>query len=87
MSVVRYSSWVAVMRWGISPRKASSTSRLRSTVPGVGVLETRRWVIERVVGGQLWAGTTLQFFVRRLSNPLGASYRSHAAQVHPGSIT
>ena len=34
MSVVRYSSWVAVARSGIRPKNASSTSRERSTLPG-----------------------------------------------------
>ncbi len=73
MSVVRYSSWVAVMRCGISPRNASSTSRLRSTVPGSGMLETCRWVVERVVGGKLRADAPLQCFVLRLPDPFGAS--------------
>jgi hypothetical protein len=36
------------------------------------MLETCRWVIERVVGGQLRAGATLQFYVLRLPDPLGA---------------
>jgi hypothetical protein len=54
---------------------------------GAGMLETCRWVIERVVGGKLWADAPLQCFVRRLPDPLGASYWSHAAQVHPGIVT
>ena len=49
MSVVRYSSWVAVNFCGINPRKATSTSRLRRTVPGSGVPETGRRVVERIV--------------------------------------
>ena len=39
----------------------------------VGVLETCRWVVERVVGGKLRADAPLQFFVLRLPDPLGAS--------------
>jgi hypothetical protein len=39
---------------------------------GPGMLETRRWVVERVVRGELRTGAPLQFFVLRLPNPLGA---------------
>jgi hypothetical protein len=36
------------------------------------MLETCRWVVERVVGGKLRADAPLQRFVLRLPNPLGA---------------
>jgi hypothetical protein len=68
MSVVRYSSCVAVNFCGISPRNATSTSRLRSTVPG-GVLEALRRLVERVVAGRR-AGLALdRSWVR--TDPLG----------------
>ena len=38
-----------------------------------GMLETCRRVVERVVGGQLWADAPPQCFVLRLPDPLGAS--------------
>ena len=51
---------------------------------GAGMLETRRWVVERVVVGELRADAPLQFFVLRLADPFGAGSRSRAAQVHTG---
>ena len=51
------------------------------------MLETRRWVVKRIVGGKLRPDPSLQFFVLRLPDPFGARYRSRAAQVHPGILT
>ena len=87
MSVVRYSSWVALTRCGIRPMNASSTSRLRSTVPGCGVLEAGRRVVERVIGRQLRAGAAHQFLVRYVPDPLGTGCWCDAAQIHPAIVT
>ncbi len=76
MSVVRYSSWVAVMLLRDQPEKRQLDVAAAQHGAGRGMLETCRRVVERVVGGQLRADAPLQFLVLRLPDPLGAGSRS-----------
>ena len=82
MSVVRYSSWVAVTRCGISPRKRQLDVARAQHGPGLGVLKAGRRLVERVVGGQQRAHLALQFLVRRAADPLRAARACQIAELN-----
>ena len=86
MSVVRYSSWVAVNFCGIRPEERHLDVAAAQHGARRGVLEALRRLVERIVGGQLWTDAPHDLLVRDGTDPLGTGGRCSIAQVHPVSI-